>query len=49
MSILQVNGADIPAPQTLQVTVSDQDLNSDTDANGNLHRNRITIKKKSEL
>lgn len=46
MSILQVNGADIPAPSSLQVTVSDQDLNSDTDANGNLHRNRITVKRK---
>ena len=46
MSILQINGADMPAPSSLQVTVSDQDLNSDTDANGNLHRNRITIKRK---
>lgn len=46
MSILQVNGADMPAPSSLQVTVSDQDLNSDTDANGDLHRNRITVKRK---
>lgn len=46
MSILQINGADMPAPSSLQVTVADQDLNSDTDANGNLHRNRITVKRK---
>ena len=46
MSVLQVNGADIPAPSSLQVAISDQDLNSDTDANGNLHRNRIAIKRK---
>lgn len=46
MSILQINGADIPAPKTCKIGISDQDLNSDTDSNGNLHRNRIAIKRK---
>lgn len=46
MSILQINGADIPAPKICKVGISDQDLNSDTDSNGNLHRNRVTIKRK---
>lgn len=46
MSILQINGADIPAPKTCKIGISDQDLNSDTDTNGDLHRNRIAIKRK---
>lgn len=45
-NILRINGADIPAPIKLQVLVSDQDLNSDTDANAELHRNRVAVKRK---
>lgn len=46
MTILQINGVDIPAPKKCQVAISDQDLNSDTDANANLHRNRVAVKRK---
>lgn len=46
MSILQINGADIPAPKTCKVLISDQDLNSDSDANAELHRNRVAVKRK---
>lgn len=46
MSILQVNGAEITAPKTCKIGISDQDYNSDTDSNGNLHRNRVAIKRK---
>lgn len=49
MSILQVNGADIPAPKPFKVTISDIDMDSDSDANGNLHRNRINVKRKLPL
>lgn len=46
MSILQVNGAEIPAPETCKIGISDQDLNSDTDSNAELHRNRVAVKRK---
>lgn len=46
MSILEVNGAEIPAPKKCQVGIADQDYNSDTDSNGNLHRNRVAVKRK---
>lgn len=49
MSIIQINGADIPAPLPFTVTISDQDLNSDTDANAELHRNRVAVKRKIDL
>ena len=32
MSILQVNGAEITAPKTCKIGISDQDYNSDTDS-----------------
>ena len=46
MSILQINGADIPAPKTCKIGIADQDFNSDTDANAELHRNRVAVKRK---
>ena len=46
MAILKINGAEIPAPKTCKIARSDQDYNSDTDSNGNLHRNRVAIKRK---
>lgn len=46
MAILKINGADIPAPKTCKIGISDQDYNSDTDSNGTLHRNRVAIKRK---
>lgn len=49
MSIIQINGADIPAPLPFSVEIADQDLNSDTDANANLHRNRVNVKRKIAL
>lgn len=49
MSILQVNGAEITAPKTCKIGISDQDYNSDTDSNGNLHRNRVAIKEKYQM
>lgn len=46
MDILKINGVAIPAPEKCQVDISDQDLNSDTDANAELHRNRVAVKRK---
>lgn len=46
MDILKINGVAIPAPKKLQVLISDQDLNSDTDSNAELHRNRVAVKRK---
>lgn len=46
MGILEINGVEVPAPKTCKITISDQDYNSDTDSNGDLHRNRVTIKRK---
>lgn len=46
MAILEINGVEIPAPETCKITISDQDYNSDTDSNGDLHRNRVAIKRK---
>jgi len=49
MSIIRINGAEIPAPLPFSVGISDQDLNSDTDANAELHRNRVAVKRKLDL
>lgn len=46
MEILKINGVIIPAPDKLQVTIADQDLNSEADANAELHRNRVAVKRK---
>lgn len=46
MVILEINGVAITAPKKCKILVSDQDLNSDTDANAELHRNRVAIKRK---
>ena len=46
MDILKINGVAITAPEKCQVGISDQDLNSDTDSNAELHRNRVAIKRK---
>lgn len=48
-SVIQFNGEDIASPLPFQVLISDQDKNSDTDSNGDLHRNRITVKRKISL
>lgn len=48
-SIIQFKGEDIASPLPFTVTISDQDLNSDSDSNGTLHRNRITVKRKLSL
>lgn len=45
-NILQINGADIPAPKKCQIGISDQDLNSDADSNAEMHRNRVAVKRK---
>ena len=46
MSILKINGAGIPAPKICKIGIADQDLNSDTDSNAELHRNRVAVKRK---
>lgn len=46
MTILKINGVEITAPQTCKIGIADQDLNSDTDANAELHRNRVAVKRK---
>lgn len=46
MNILEINDTVIPSPTRIQVIISDQDLNSDTDANMELHRNRVAVKRK---
>lgn len=49
MSIIKINGEDIPSPLPFEVALSDQDLNSKMDGNGDLHRNRIAVKRKINL
>lgn len=45
ITILKINGTKIPAPKKCQVVIADQDINSDTDANAKLHRNRVAVKR----
>lgn len=46
MNILTIKEIAVTAPAKLSVGISDQDVNSDTDANATLHRNRVAIKRK---
>ena len=49
MSIIKINGADIAAPKPFKVVISDVDIDSDNDSNGDLHRNRVNTKRKIPL
>lgn len=47
--MLKINGVVIATPKTFEVTVSDLDGESDRNANGQLIRDRIAIKRKLNL
>lgn len=47
--VIRLNGVDTIAPSSMTVTKSDVDSNTNRDAMGVMHRDRIAIKKKIEL
>lgn len=47
--MIKINGVAIATPKTYEVTVSDLDGNSDRNANGQLIRDRIAVKRKINL
>lgn len=44
-SIIQFKGENIPSPLPPQIAIKDQDQDSDTNAQGDVERNRIAIKR----
>lgn len=46
MATLTLDGKAVKSPKTFSATVQDIDGNSTRDASGNMHRDRITIKRK---
>lgn len=50
MSLLTINGTGIKTPSTYNVTVYDLDSESSVrDASGNMHRDRVCVKRKVEI
>ena len=47
--MIKINGVAIATPKTFEVTVSDLDGNSERNANGQLIRDRIAVKRKINL
>lgn len=47
--MLKINGVVIATPKSFEVGIQDIDGESNRDANGNMHRDRITIKRKLDL
>jgi len=47
--MLKINGVEIAAPKTYQPTISDIDGESNRNANGELIRDRIAVKRKLDL
>lgn len=46
---MKINGVDIATPKTFEVAVSDLDGESNRNANGELIRDRITVKRKINI
>lgn len=46
MATLMLSGKAVKSPKTFSATVQDIDGNSTRDASGNMHRDRITVKRK---
>ena len=47
--MIRINGVAIATPKTFEVTVSDLDGNSERNANGELIRDRLAVKRKINL
>ncbi len=45
-AVLTINGVAVKAPKSFSAAVQDIDGNSTRDASGNMHRDRITVKRK---
>ncbi|MCL5458095.1 hypothetical protein M3M33_05330 [Loigolactobacillus coryniformis] len=45
-AVLTINGVAVKAPKSFSAIVQDIDGNSTRDASGNMHRDRITVKRK---
>jgi hypothetical protein len=47
--LISINGANVPSPDTYQVTISDLDASANRSGNGTLFRDRIATKRTIEI
>ena len=47
--LISINGANVPSPDTYQVTIADLDSSANRSSNGTLFRDRVAVKRTIEL